>query len=443
MLVREAGGRALLLGGCVRDAALGLIPKDFDLEVYGLAPARLQTLLAERFAVDLVGQAFGVFKLQGLPLDVAVPCRRTLRGGAWEITADPDMTPEEAAARRDLTINAIAFDPLAQSVLDPYGGLRDLQACRLRHTSHQFVEDPLRVLRCMQFAARFDFTVAPETVALARTLTPAGLPRERVYDEWRKLILLGRRPSHGLHFLRDCGWLRYYPELDALVGCPQEPDHHPEGDVWIHTLHCLDAFARDRIGDDREDLVVGFAVLCHDFGKPAATKCEQGRLHARGHDAAGVVPTRVFLQRLTNSEDLIEEIATLVLAHLRPFALYETRASDRAILRLAREVGRIDRLVRVARADHQGRPPRVDDGFPAGAWLLQRSRELAVERAAPAPLVLGRHLIALGVPPGPTMGRILAACYEAQLDRQWLTLEEGLQFARDLLAEESTSPSAG
>ncbi len=440
VLTRGAGGRALLLGGCVRDAALGLTPKDFDLEVYGLEPARLHALLRQRFAVDVVGQAFGVFKLQGHPIDVAVPYRRTVAGASGKREADPQMTPEDAAARRDLTINAVAYDPLAQTILDPYGGLRDLEMRCLRHTSEQFAEDPLRVLRCMQFAARFDFEVAPETVALARTLTPQGLARERAYQEWCKLILLGTRPSRGLWFLQECGWLRYYPELNALVGCPQEPDHHPEGDVWVHTLHCLDAFAHERAGDDREDLVVGFAVLCHDLGKPASTTCEDGRLHSRGHESTGVEPTRIFLSRLTNQENLIEEVITLVRAHLRPFALYETQAGDRAILRLARDVGRIDRLVRVARADHRGRPPRPDDGFPAGAWLLQRSRDLAVERAAPAPIVMGRHLVALGVTPGPGMGRLLDACYEAQLDGKWLRLEDGLQFAKELLAQDPPNP---
>ncbi|MBM4123808.1 MAG: CCA tRNA nucleotidyltransferase [Nitrospira sp.] len=436
-MVREAGGRALLVGGCVRDAALGLQAKDLDIEVFGIDPAQLHKLLRGRFPLDVVGQAFDVIKLQGLPIDVSLPCRRSTTGPdrkKLDRLCDPSMTFEDAAARRDFTMNAIALDPLTQDVLDPYGGLRDLEARTLRHTSDQFGEDPLRVLRAMQFASRFDLTVAQDTVALCRTLTPDGLPQERLFEEWRKLIVKGLRPSRGLSFLRDCGWVRYFPELVPLSGCRQEPDYHPEGDVWTHTLHCLDAFAGERSGDEWEDLVVGLAVLCHDFGKPATTKVEDGRIHSRGHETVSEVLTRAFLGRLTNQADLIEAVAPLVQAHLRPRALFEAQAGASAIRRLAREVGRIDRLVRVARYDHMGRPPQPFDGFPAGQWLIEKSRGLGVEREAPHPLVMGRHLLELGLEPGQRMGAILKACYDAQIDGAYATLEEGLAYAKGLIS---------
>lgn len=443
-MVRARGGRALLVGGCVRDAALDLPAKDFDLEVFGIAPAQLQDLLRERFPLDVVGQAFGVIKLQGLPIDVSMPCRQSTAGPeqrARDLLSDPSMTFEEAAARRDFTMNAMAIDPLTQEVLDPYGGLRDLDARILRHTSDKFSEDPLRVLRAMQFAARFDLTVAPDTVSLCRTLTPAGLPPERLFEEWRKLILKGLRPSRGLSFLKDCGWVKYFPELVPLSDCPQEPDHHPEGDVWTHTLHCMDAFAGERTGDDGEDLIVGLAVLCHDFGKPAATQIENGRIHSRGHETVSEALTRTFLGRLTNQTDLIEAVAPLVRAHLRPQALFEAQAGDSAIRRLAREVERIDRLVRVARYDQMGRPPKPFDGFPAGQWLLEKSRALGVEREAPKPILMGRHLLELGLAPGPRLGEILKTCYDAQIDGAYATLEEGLEYAKRVIARTNVIPS--
>jgi tRNA nucleotidyltransferase (CCA-adding enzyme) len=190
----------------------------------------------------------------------------------------------------------------------------------------------------------------------------------------------------------------------------------------------------ERTGNQDDDLVVGFGVLCHDFGKPATTKDEFGRITSRGHEPEGEAPTRRFLERLTNQEDLINEVIPLVLCHLRPRALHDANASDSAVRRLARQVKRINRLVRVARADHAGRPPKPCDGFPAGTWLLERARRLEVEDHAPTPIVMGRHLIDMGVQPGPDMGKLLEQCYEAQLDGLFSTLDEGLAYARHTLS---------
>jgi len=436
-LIRRAGGRTWLVGGCVRDLVLGRQPHDLDLEIFRLPPGRLHALLAEHFSVQFVGRAFGVFKLQGLPIDISIPTRvltSTESVPSLLRQADPDMDLDEALARRDFTMNAMAWDPDTLELRDPFDGRADLGARVLRHVSDRFAEDPLRVLRGMQLAARFGLTAAPETIALCRTLTQEGQPSERLWEEWKKLLLQGITPSLGLRFLSDCGWLRFYPELPALQGCVQDPTWHPEGDVWTHTLHCLDWFAMERTGNQEDDLIVGLGVLCHDFGKPLTTREELGRITSRGHEPEGEAPTRRFLERLTNQEDLINEVIPLVLCHLRPRALYDANASDSAVRRLARQVRRIDRLVRVARADHAGRPPKPFDGFPAGKWLLERARRMAVEAQAPAPIVLGRHLLELGVKPGPEMGRLLDDCYEAQLDGLFLTLDDGLTYARSQLS---------
>jgi tRNA nucleotidyltransferase (CCA-adding enzyme) len=328
----------------------------------------------------------------------------------------------------------MAWDPDTRELRDPFNGRGDLNSRILRNVSPQFAEDPLRVLRGMQLSARFELTAAPETLALCRTLTQEGQPRERLWEEWKKLLLQGCRPSVGLHFLRDCGWLRFYPELAALQGCPQDPVWHPEGDVWIHTLHCLDWFATERTSHDQDDLIVGLGVLCHDFGKPATTREDDGRITSRRHEPAGEDPTRCFLERLTNQQDITDEVMPLVLCHLRPRALYDAQATDSAVRRLARQVQRLDRLVRVARADHAGRPPKPFDGFPAGEWLLNRARQLEVEAQAPVPLLMGRHLLELGVQPSPEMGRLLDECYEAQLDGEFTTVEEGLIYAKNKLS---------
>ncbi|MGA6826791.1 CCA tRNA nucleotidyltransferase [Nitrospira sp. NS4] len=439
-LIRRAGGRTWLVGGCVRDLALGRQPRDLDLEIHGVSPGQVHRILTEQFPAQFVGKAFGVFKLGGLPIDIALPMHRPMDDASIPgllQQADPYMDIDEALARRDFTINAMAWDPDTLELRDPFDGRADLSRRCLRHVSDRFGEDPLRVLRGMQLVARYDLTAAPETVALCRTLTQDGLPSERLWDEWKKLLLQGVKPSAGLQWLRDCAWLRFYPELAALQDCPQDAEWHPEGDVWIHTLHCLDVFASERTGHDEDDLMVGLGVLCHDFGKPATTNAEFGRITSRGHETEGEAPTRRFLARLTNQTDLADDVVSLVRCHLRPRQLYDAQASDSAVRRLARRVGRIDRLVRVARADHLGRPPKPNDGFPAGVWLLENARRLAVERQAPAPLVMGRHLLDLGVEPGPDMGRLLDDCYEAQLDGLFTTPDEGLAYVRQKLSSPS------
>lgn len=435
--VAEAGGRALLVGGSVRDSILGLPEKDLDIEVYGLEAHSLLEILGRRFEIDLVGQAFGVVKIHHLPIDISIPRRESKAGRGhkeFAIACDPYMRPEEAASRRDFTMNAIALDPLTNEIIDPFSGIGDLHKGLLRHTSEKFSEDPLRVLRGMQFAARFDLEVAPETIALCQGIECEGLARERIFDEWKKLILTGKTPSRGLQFLRKCGWIEYYPELEALIGCKQDPKWHPEGDVWVHTLHCMDAFAQERIGKEQEDLIVGFATLCHDLGKPSTTKFEDGRIRSKGHERAGVEPTQTFLSRMTNQSRLGDSIIPLVSNHLRPVELFDVRAGDGAIRRLARRVKRIDRLVRVARADQMGRPPITLEDFPAGDWLMTRARELEVEDAAPTPIMMGRHLILLGLEAGPHFGPILESCYQAQIEGTFATEDEGIDYAKRMLA---------
>ncbi len=435
--VRKAGGRAWLVGGCVRDLVLGQQPQDLDIEVFGLAPGTLHALLTEHFSVQFVGKAFGIFKLPGQSVDISIPVRtpdddpsipHLLR------QADPSMPIEEALARRDFSINAMAWDPDTLEFCDPFHGQDDLRNRILRHVSPRFREDPLRVLRGMQLAARFELTAASETLSTCKGLSQKGLPSARLWEEWKKLLLQGRKPSAGLHFLDQCDWLTFYPELATLQGCAQDPAWHPEGDVWIHTLHCLDWFAGERTGNERDDLIVGLGVLCHDFGKPATTRIEDGHVISRGHESEGTQPTKDFLERLTNQQDMIDEVIPLVQCHLRPRALFDVQASDSAIRRLARQVTRIDRLVRVARADHAGRPPKPFDGFPAGDWLLTRAKALAVDRQAPLPILMGRHLLSLGVQPGPEMGHFLDECYEAQLEGEFGTLEDGLTYAKRKLS---------
>ena len=436
-IVREAGGRAMMVGGSVRDMLLGAKDvKDVDIEVFGVEPERLQQILSERFEFDPCGVSFGVLKIKHIDIDVALPRRESKRGighKGFLIDSDPGLTTAEAAARRDFTINAIYYDPLAESLEDPVNGYADLRGGVLRHVSEKFAEDPLRVLRGMQFVARFGLSPAPETIAICRRIAIEDLPSERLFEEWAKLLVKGREIGAGLRFLRDTGWTRFFPELHRLIGCEQNPKWHPEGDVWNHTCLCLDAFARRRIGDYDEDLIVGLAVLCHDFGKPATTVFRKGAYRSPGHDDAGRAPTLSFLRRLTNEERILREVPPLVACHMQPFSLWRAKAGDSAIRRLALRVGRVDRLLRVSRADSEGRPQELLGGNPRGEeleWLAAAAERLRIADSAPKPILLGRHLIALGHKPSAKFGEWLHACFEAQLDGAFHDLPGALDYFR-------------
>ena len=428
-------GRPRLVGGGVRDWLMGIQPKDFDLEVAGVDFETLHRALIPFGSTDVVGRSFGVIKVrsraaQGGEYDFSLPRRESKTGAGhrgFAVEPDPALSDAEAAARRDFTVNAIALDPFSQELIDPHGGIRDLQARILRHTGPAFVEDPLRVLRAFQLAARFNFILAPATAALCREIagTFAELPVERVWGEWEKWATKATRPARGLAVLEETGWLQHFPEVAALRGTPQEPEWHPEGDVFTHTQFCLDALvllpewpradaARRRI------LMIG--VLAHDFGKPATTvraeKRGQLRWTSPGHEPQGGPLAEAFLRRIGAPLELDAPVAALVVHHLAHHH-GRTDFTDTSVRRLARKLApaTIDDLALVMRADCNGRPPlpsheihvRIDE-------LVARAHALALADTAPRPIVLGRHLLQLGRQPGPDFKPIIDAAFEAQLD---------------------------
>lgn len=441
--VRDHGGRALVVGGWVRDAILGHPSKDVDLEVFGMPAERLRSLLSTFGRVDTVGESFTVYKLGDI--DVSLPRRESKTGRGhtgFTVEGDPRLSIEDAARRRDFTINAISLDPLTDDVLDPFEGRRDLAARALRVVdAATFGDDSLRVLRALQFSARFELTATDDTRELCRAIPLDDLPSERIWGEMEKLLLQARRPSIGLALALDLGVVdRLWPELKALVGCPQEPAWHPEGDVWVHTLMVVDE-ARKRIDDLTRGPAVAMMLgaVCHDFGKPAATAVIDGRIRSPGHEEGGVEPAARFLDRLNvhslDGYDVRAAVLGLVAQHLKPSAFHKsaTPVSDGAFRRLAQKVD-LELLARFSMADCHGRTGTFD--CSAGDWFLDRARALGVEHAPPAPLVMGRHLLALGVKPGPGMGELLAKIYDAQLDGVIATLEDGLALARQQLASE-------
>ena len=440
--VRDAGGRALIVGGWVRDRCLGRDSKDVDLEVYGLPAAGVRALLERIDRVNVVGEAFTVFKVGSI--DVALPRRESKTGRGhrgFEVTGDPDLPVEEAARRRDFTINAIAWDPLTEEYVDPYGGQADLERKRLRAVDPRtFGDDSLRVLRAIQFSARFELDVDEATRALCRRIVLDDLPAERIWGELEKLLLQAARPSIGFRLAFELGVVQQlFPELAALVDCPQEPEWHPEGDVWVHTLLVIDR-ARELIDDldHPRQIVIMLGAVCHDFGKPATTAWRDGRIRSFNHEEEGVAPAHAFLDRLNvhsvEGYDVRQQTIGLVAHHLKPGMWHKVRdeVGDGAFRRLARKVD-LELLARLAKSDCLGRPGPFD--CSAMDWFLSRARVLGVEHSPPAPLLLGRHVLALGLEPGPRIGRILSQVYEQQLDGAIATVEDAIEAAKHIIKD--------
>lgn len=444
-------GRPRLVGGGVRDWLLGLAPKDFDLEVAGVDFETLHRALAPFGATDVVGRSFGVIKVRSRATsekyDFSLPRRESKTGAGhrgFAVAPDPAMSDAEAAARRDFTVNAIACDPFTGDIIDPHGGQRDLDARVLRHTSEAFVEDPLRVLRGMQLAARFDFSLAPETAALSRSIvdTFSELPLERIWGEWAKWATKAAKPSRGLTVLEETGWLKHFPEIAALRGTQQDPAWHPEGDVFTHTQYCLDALAIDHEWEVHgHSPVLMFAVLAHDFGKPKVTvlveKNGAMRWRSPGHATESGPLSTTFLRRIGAPLSFDAPVRTLVENHHAhdngggPF-------TDTAVRRLAKRLtpATIAELVLVMRADSNGRPPLQTAATEVRIGeLRQRATALEFENLAPKPILQGRHLLSLGRPPGPDFKRALDAAFEAQLDGEFRDEAGGLVWLRDFLSK--------
>lgn len=459
--VKKAGGRALLVGGFVRDYLMGIESKDIDLEVYGIKPPGLSNLLGQFGVVDEVGKSFGVFRLDDFNIEVSVP-RIDSKVGAghqgFDVKTDPTMTIAEAARRRDLTINAILMDPLTDEIIDPFNGREDIKNKILRAVDYKtFADDPLRVLRLAQLAARFNFAVENRTAELARSLNLSSLSQERVTEEFRKLFLKSEKPSAGLLVADDLKIIeKLFPELKILQTIDQEPEWHPEGNVWNHSLLAIDAavelinadgkelFPKEKDSStyidiyrkllkyEDEKLILILAVLCHDFGKKTTTERrlvrDQWRLTAYGHEQAGVSPATSFLSKFKLNKNINEKIIKLIGNHM--FTTVNHKLSDSSVLRLAERLhpANILELVLVGAADRKGRGTQWT-GYPEGLLLLKTANDLGVLVGQPKNLVSGQDLIAVGFKEGKELGQALNVIQKEYLKNPTMTPEEALKKA--------------
>jgi tRNA nucleotidyltransferase (CCA-adding enzyme) len=437
---RDAGGRALIVGGWTRDRVMGRESKDIDVEVFGVPELALHALLTSLGRVDSVGESFRVYKIGGI--DVSLPRRESKAGRGhrgFVVTGDPLMSVADAARRRDFTINTISWDPLTDEYLDPFDGRADIQRRLIRAVDAMtFGDDSLRALRAVQFAARFEFTLDNRTRDLCRAIPLDDLPAERIWGELAKL-LRAPRPSIGFALMLDLGIVaRLFPELLALVGCEQEHEWHPEGDVWVHTLQVIDQ-ARARVDDlpEPEMLAVMLGAVCHDLGKPATTAFLDGRIRSIDHEEQGVGPATAVLDRLNvhtiGGYDVRRQVLGMTAQHLKPGMWFKVRdeVGDGAFRRLAQKLD-LELLARLAKADCLGREPGAFD-CTAMDWFLDRARAIGAHVGPPKPILLGRHVLELGIKPGPRVGEIVKAVYEEQLDGTISSLDGAIARARQLV----------
>jgi tRNA nucleotidyltransferase (CCA-adding enzyme) len=425
------GIRPILVGGCVRDNLLNLPIKDYDIELYGLDSLdNIETSLKKFGTVKQVGKSFGVLILsvESYDFDFALPRTEKKIGNShsdFEIKSDGGLSFEEAAKRRDFTINAIGYDYLSKEYLDPFNGIEDLKKKKLRHIKDEsFVEDPLRVYRAIQFTARFDFKLDGKTFNLCKQMVEDNLleflAKERIYEEFKKLFLNSLKPSLGFELMKKLDVLKYFPELKSLIACEQDEEYHPEGDVWVHTLMTIDVLAKilreENIQDDYRKLYLFYGILCHDLGKPLCTKEINGRITSYKHESLGIEPTISFLSKITNEKKFIDIVCTLVKNHLTPFQLYLNDSSQKAIKRLSLKVN-IEDLYFVCLADCLGRDIKDKEKCHKFIeWLLEKAKELNIKNEPIKPLIMGKDLIGLGLNPSKEFKKLLNLAFDLQID---------------------------
>ena len=434
-LVAAEGGHTYFVGGFVRDALLGRENKDVDIEVHGITPKCLEGILDSLGQRITIGESFGIFNLKGYSLDIAMPRKEEARGRGhkdFAIFVDPFIGTEGACRRRDFTFNALMQDVLTGEIVDHFGGQVDLKAGVLRHVNDtSFAEDPLRVLRAAQFAARFDFQVAEETVELCRRMDLKALPRERIWGELEKALLKAEKPSVFFEVLRQMDQLDFwFPELKSLIGVEQNPVYHAEGDVWVHTMMVLDQAAKLR-ERTAQPLWFMLGALTHDFGKAVCTEQVKGAIHAYDHEIQGLPLAEAFLRRITNETKCIEYALNLVKLHMKPNTAARVGSAKKVTNRMFDQAIDPEALVCISLADDRGRICAKEKA-PTEDWLRER---LAIFRETMAkPFVMGKDLVAAGLKPDKDFTEILAYAHKLRLagTEKENALKQTLSYARKL-----------
>ena len=422
--VSDAGGRTFYVGGYVRDQILGKENKDIDIEVHGIPVPELKKILDSLGKSTKMGAGFGIFGLQHFDIDISVPrAEKAARQGYknFEESVDPFIGYEKAAVRRDFTMNALMQDVLTDEILDFFGGINDIKRHLIRHVNDEtFSEDPLRVFRAAQFASRFNFGITKDTIELAGTIDVTGIPGERIMTELEKALLKSERPSLFFRNLRKMHQLSvWFPELEALIGIQQDPDHHPEGDVWEHTMQVIDQAALLR-PYATAPLNFMISAMCHDFGKPVTTAVENDRVHAYGHETEALPVIERFLNRITSDKKLQKYVLNMTELHMQPNQKVRSGAHKKSFMKMFDRSICPEDLLLLSKADSLGRKnPEADDlntemRYAETETVLQQMLSDYHERMS-LPYVMGKDLIEAGIKPGPLMGEALSFAHKLRL----------------------------
>jgi len=464
LLVRLFGQDVYAVGGFVRDVIRGDPSEDVDILITRHSVDEIIKKLEPHGKVDIVGKSFGVIKftIKGKTYDIALPREdrpkqaKIRKHKDFVISADPDLPLEKDLKRRDFRCNSIAVRLFDGKVFDPFNGQKDIKEKTIRLTNLQaFPEDPLRVIRAARFASVLEFLVDPRIYEISKDIDLSGLSLERVNEEIFKILLFSPQPSRGLDELFKLGALRQlFPELYKLTLSIQDSVFHPEKDpyghhtVWAHTLITVDQSrrlaSRFRL-NEQKTLTLVLAALFHDVGKPETAQWEfkRGRMVItnNGHDIASSKIVKKTLGRLKifswNGYNLRKMIPLLIRCHHRASELWQNQdiITKKAFNRLAADVeGEIELMVYLDAADRAGRSDKPIQGLDKeGQWLLKKFEELNVSKETIKPLIMGRDLIEIGVPPGPPMGKLLNELYQMQLDNEFETREKGIKKAKELV----------
>ncbi len=444
-------GKAILVGGCVRDSFLKMESKDFDIEVFGIANLYLLKNILSRFgSVSTVGKSFGVIKLKidqyknkvdkPFEVDFSFP-RKDFKINAghkgFETRFDPDMSYAEAASRRDFTINSIGYDLSSNTIIDPFDGQKDIKNKILRHINHSFIEDPLRVLRAMQLSSRLNFRIAPETINLCRKVNISELPKERIFEEFKKLLLKSEKPSTGIKYAYLLGITDMFQSLKDLANIPQSILERSECNLWDHTLMTLDRMSEYKTGNEKKDIILMLAALCHNMGKEMKIEYITEFYKRCGYDKYGLMPVKLFLSKLTNEKYIIKEVLMLIKYSYKPFQLYfNTNNQDKydSILRKLSMKLPIEDLIKLARASCHGSDMSGSDDETASEieeQITGRMKVLNLTTKSIKPILTGAHLKKTGIKAGPVMGRLLKEAFARQLDGKITTIQEALKWVEE------------
>jgi len=431
--VNKVGGSSFYVGGYVRDDILGIPNKDIDIEIHNIEPNVLENILKQFGNIEkrTVGNNFGIYNINRFNLDISLPRKEMAIGKGhkdFDIIVDPYLSLKESAKRRDFTTNALMKNILTGEIIDYYGGLDDLKKGIIRHIDdNTFAEDPLRVLRACQFAARFDFDIATETIELCKNMDISTLPKERVAGELTKALIKGNKPSIFFNSLYEMKQTEWFKEVFDLKDVKQDTVYHPEGDVYEHTMSVIDeASTLFPTGIDNPDRYLPFmlSALCHDFGKLNTTKINnKGRICAINHEKTGIPLANDFLDRIYNNKGFTRYVDNMIEFHMKAHSCFNNKAKIKSTNLLFDKLLYPTDFIHLAYADSIGHNIQKLDNKQFNMFLgkAMRENEFLINRyfnykdRKSQPHITANNLIELGLKPSPLYKEILNKSWNLHL----------------------------